>query len=146
MAVELCDVNVLLYAFRAEAARHAEYREWLEGRLRVPEPFGVSELALSGFVRLVTNPRIFQPPAPLADAFRFTAAIRGAPETVVLAPGPRHWETFERLCLVYGLQGGDVADAYFAALAMEHGATWVTADRGFARFDGLRVRHPLGMW
>jgi len=146
MGIEICDVNVFLYAFRAEAARHAEYREWLEARLRAPEPFGVSELALSGFVRLVTNPRVFQPPAPLADAFRFTAAVLGGPETVVLGPGPQHWATFERLCLVHSLQGADVADAYFAALAMVYGATWVTADRGFTRFDGLKVRHPLGAW
>lgn len=146
MAVELCDVNVLLYAFRAESARHADYRAWLEARLRAPEPFGVSELALSGFVRLVTNSRVFQPPAPISDAFRFTAAIRGGADTVILGPGPHHWATFERLCLVHGLQGADVADAYFAALAIEHGATWVTADRGFLRFDGLRARHPLGDW
>lgn len=143
MTIELCDVNVLLYAFRAESDRHEEYRGWLSERLDDGKPFGLSELVLSSLVRLVTNPRIFDPPASPAEAFRFTGALRAHPETVVLTPGAGHWVIFERLCLLHGLHGGDVMDGYLAALALEHGAVWLTADRGFGRFDGLEVRHPL---
>lgn len=32
----LCDVNVLMYAFRVDAQRHEEYRAWLQERLTGP--------------------------------------------------------------------------------------------------------------
>ena len=51
----------------------------------------------------------------------------------------RHWTTFQDLVLNLDLRGGDVTDAWFAALAMEQGCEW-TADAGFARFPGLRLR------
>jgi len=62
---------------------------------------------------------------------------------VVLIPGPRHWEIFARLCRKIGARGNRVPDAFLAALAIESGSEWMTADRGFARFPGLRWRHPL---
>jgi uncharacterized protein len=61
----------------------------------------------------------------------------------VLAPGPRHWEIFVRLCAAAGVRGSLVPDAYLAALAIESGSEWITTDRDFRRFPGLRLRHPL---
>lgn len=107
------------------------------------EPLGLSELVLSGFVRVATHPRIFSPPAPVAEALAFATALRTQPNAVVLAPGPRHWEIFERLCLTAGAKGNLVADAYIAALAIETGSELITTDRDFSRFAGLRWRHPL---
>lgn len=122
---------------------HAAYREWLEAALEADEAFGVSELVLSGFVRVVTHPRVFSPPETVESAFGFTDAVRGAANAVPVAPGVRHWGIFQRLCRESGVRGNLVPDAYLAALAVESGCEWVTTDRDYARFPGLRWRHPL---
>jgi len=122
---------------------HAAYREWLEAATEADEPFGVSDLVLSGFVRVVTHPRIFSPPEPVESALVFADALRNAPNAVPIAPGPRHWAIFERLCREAAVRGNLVPDAYLAALAIESGCEWVTTDRDYARFPGLRWRHPL---
>jgi uncharacterized protein len=104
---------------------------------------GISDLVLSGFVRIATHRRIFTPPAPLDRAFAFADAVRSQPNAVVLAPGERHWAIFRRLCRESGVKGNLVADAYHAALAIETGSEWITTDRDFSRFSALRWRHPL---
>lgn len=139
----LADVNVLVHTFHAGSPDHDAYRSWLEDTIERDEPFAVSELVLSGFVRVVTHPRVFDPPVPRAEAFAFADALRSQPNAVVVAPGPRHWEIFQRLCARAGAKGSLVADAYLAALAIESGCEWITADRDFSRFEGLRWRHPL---
>ena len=139
----LLDVNVLVYAFHEASPEHRAYREWLTATIAADEPFGVSELVLSGFVRVATHPRIFDPPVPVADALAFADALRSQPNAVLVAPGPRHWEIFQRLCVAAGAKGNLVADAYLAALAIESGCEFMTADRDFSRFPGLRWRHPI---
>jgi toxin-antitoxin system PIN domain toxin len=98
---------------------------------------------LSGFVRVVMHPRIFIPPSSLEEALAFVGELRDRPNCVILAPGPRHWDLFVRLCRTAGAKGNLVPDAYHAALAIESGSEWITTDRGFGRFPGLRWRHPL---
>jgi toxin-antitoxin system PIN domain toxin len=137
------DVNVLVYAHRLEADRHAEFRAWLDAARFGDEPLGVSDLVLAGFVRVVTHARIFKEPTPPDTALRFARLLREAPSTVALEPGERHWSIFERLCSAVAARGNTVPDSFLAALALERGATWYTADRGYARFPGLRWRHPL---
>lgn len=140
----LCiDVNVLVYAHRREAERHDEYRGWLDAARKGAEPVGVSDLVLSGFIRVVTHPRVFVEPTPLATALAFAEVLRTAPAAVKVSPGPRHWELFRALCQNTGARGNAIPDAYLAALAIELGATWISADRGFSRFSDLRWRHPL---
>jgi uncharacterized protein len=139
----LPDVNVLVYAFREDTAEHKQFRKWLLDRIESSEAFGVSELVLSGVVRVLTHPRVFDPPTPIAAAMEYCDALRGQPNAVMIAPGERHWEIFSALCTRVRAKGNVVPDAYHAALAIEHGCEWVTADRGFARFPGLRWRHPL---
>jgi hypothetical protein len=107
------------------------------------EPVGVSELVLSGFIRVVTHPRVFDPPDRVEDALGFAAAVRNQPAAVPVAPGERHWSIFDQLCRAAGVKGNLVPDAYLAALAIESGAELITADRDFSRFAGLRWRHPL---
>lgn len=138
------DVSVLVYAARDDAPRHTAFRDWLESSLAAPEPVGVSELVLSGVVRVLTNHCVFDPPMTLGDALTYVEAIRGHPRVVTLRPGVRHWELFTDLCRRGAVRGNLVADAYHAALAIESGAEWITTDRDFARFPGLRWRHPLG--
>lgn len=137
------DVNVLVYAHRPESPRHAETLDWLEAARRSDEPLGLTDLALSGFVRIATNPRIFRDPTPIEVALTFVDDLLASPAALRLAPGPRHWSVFRRLCVALGLRGGLVTDAYLAAIAIETGATLVTTDRDFARFPGLRWQHPL---
>ena len=137
------DVNVLVYAAREAAPEHAAYREWLTSTIARDEPFGLSELVLSGFVRVVTHPRVFDPPVSVAEALRFADALRAQPNAVIVTPGARHWGIFSRLCTNSGAKGNLVADAYLAALAIESGSEWITSDRDFSRFPGLRWRHPL---
>lgn len=139
----LIDVNVLVNAFREAAPEHAAYRAWLTSTIAKDEPFALSELVLSGFVRIATHPRVFDPPASVAEALAFADAIRSQPNAVIVAPGSRHWGIFTRLCTGSAAKGNLVADAYLAALAMESGCEWITGDRDFSRFPGLRWRHPL---
>lgn len=141
--MRLVDVNVLVYAYAASSPRHADYRAWLEDLVNGDEAYGMSDLVLSGFLRVVTHPRIFSPPSPPDDALAFAAAVRDRPNRVPVSPGPRHWDIFTRLCQAAGTKGSLVADAYLAALAIESGCEWVTTDRDFSRFPGLRWRHPL---
>jgi len=141
--VILPDVNVLLYAFKEGAPGHERFRSWLEAAAAGPDPIGVCELVLSGVVRVSTHPRVFDRPATPAEALDFAEWMRSLPVAVPLAPGARHWEIFARLVQRAECRGGLVSDAYLAALAIEHGCEWVTTDRDFARFHGLRWRHPL---
>jgi hypothetical protein len=139
----LMDVNVLVYAHREDTPDHSVFRTWLEDLINSPAAFGISDLVLSGFVRVVTHPRVFDPPSTLESALDFVEEIRSSPNCIVLAPGPRHWEIFADLCRAVGAKGNLVPDAYLAALALETGSTWVTTDRDYSRFPGLRRQHPL---
>jgi len=139
----VADVNVLIYAHRAESAEHAAYARWLTRLVAAEEPFACSEQALFGFVRIVTNPRAFIDPTPLKKALGFVDELLSHPRCVRLRPGDRHWTIFARLCRDTNMTGKLVADAYHAALAIEHGCEFVTTDGDFARFAGLRWRHPL---
>ena len=139
----LTDVNVLVYAHRADAPGHAAYRAWLEAVLNGDQAYGVSDLILQGFLRVATHPRVFSPPSDLATALAFAEMLRSQPNAVPIAPGPRHWNIFTGLCQAAAVKGNLVPDAYPAALAIESGSEWITTDRDFSRFPGLRWRHPL---
>lgn len=132
-----------MYAFHEGAPDHVRYRDWLKTTAASDEPIGLSDLVLSGFVRVATHPRVFERPAPIDRALDFANALRSQPNATALAPGPRHWQIFERLCRDANAKGNLVADAYHAALAIETGSEWITTDRDFSRFPGLRWRHPL---
>jgi len=139
----LTDVNVLVYAHRADAPGHDAYRNWLEDAINSDLAYGVSDLILSGFLRIVTHPRVFATPSDLASALDFVGEVRGQPNAVRIEPGPRHWEIFRRLCEATGARGNLLADAVLAALAIESGSEWITTDRDYSRFPGLKWRHPL---
>ena len=139
----LPDVSVLVYAHREDAPDHAAYRAWLDGVVNSDSAFAIADVVLSGFIRVATHPRVFTPPTPSRLALRFADALREHPNCVTVAPRDRHWEIFTRLCREAGGRGNLVADAYLAAIAIESGSEWITTDRDYARFPGLRWRHPL---
>ena len=140
----LPDVNVLIYAhFEDVVAEHREYAHWLTRMATGPEPFALSVLVLSGFLRIATNSRIFNPPATLATVFDFVSSLTERPNARIVGPGPDHLSIFERFCREAGATGKLVADAQHAAIAVEHGCTMVSTDSDFNRFPGLRWQHPL---
>jgi toxin-antitoxin system PIN domain toxin len=139
----LMDVNVLVYAHREDTPDHLAYREWLESIINGNAAYGYSELVLSGFLRVVTHPRVFEMPSALSNAVHFAYQIRDAHSAVCLAPGPMHWKIFLECLEQFDAKGNEIPDAYQAALAMEWNCEWVTTDKGFKRFKGLKARHPL---
>lgn len=139
----LPDVDVLVYAHRGEAPEHADYARWLQAVTEKPEPFAMSEPVMSGFLRVVTHRKVFRTPTPLARAVEFLEEITAQSNCRVIRPGPRQWPIFLALCRASRATDKLVADAFHAAVALEHGCEWVTADADFGRFAGLRWSHPL---
>ncbi|NOQ36392.1 MAG: PIN domain-containing protein [Methylococcaceae bacterium] len=139
----LMDVNIFVYAHREDTPNHAIYRQWLESVINSQAAFGYSELVLSGFMRVVTHPKIFENPSSLSSAISFTEQIKNANNAVCLAPKTMHWKLFTECLNQINATGNDIPDAYHAALAMEWNCEWVTADKGFKRFKGLKVKDPL---
>jgi len=139
----LVDVNVLIYAHREDASNHARYRSWLEDVVNGDEAYGMADIVLSGFIRIATHPRVFNPPSSIDTALAFASRVRGQPNCVPISAGARHWDIFSHLCQTAGVRGNLVPDAYLAALAIESGSEWITTDRDFSRFPGLRWRHPF---
>jgi uncharacterized protein len=140
--VILPDVNVLIYAFRADVPEHAFCRPWLNAVVSGDARFGVSPLALSAVVRVTTDRRIYSSPSAPTEALGFCDDLLQHPLCEVVEPGARHWSIFRRLCIDTDTRGARVTDAWFAALAIEAGCEWITCDRDFARFPGLRWSRP----
>jgi uncharacterized protein len=141
--VFLPDVNVLIYAHRAEAVEHQRYKSWLATLVSSPAPFALSDLVSVGFVRIVTNSRIWSVPTPPQLALEFIERLRGRRNCRPVQAGAEGWKIFSDLVTRTNAVGKLVADAHHAAIAIEHGCELVTADGDFARFPGLRYRHPL---
>jgi uncharacterized protein len=140
--VILTDVNVLVNAFRADAPDHGRCRGWLEGVVRGDSRYGMSPQVLSGVVRITTHPKVFRQPSPLGEVLEFCDALLQQPGCIPVEPGENHWAIFTRLCREADARGNLVPDAWLAALAIEAGCEWVTLDRDYARFPGLRWRLP----
>jgi toxin-antitoxin system PIN domain toxin len=138
----LLDVNVLIYAHRQDAPDHAKYRDWLKAYSE-KNAFAIADVILSGYLRILTHPKIFSPPTPPDIAWKSAEEIKSHSRATVIAPGPGHWAIFRNLCEAAGAKGNLVPDAYIAALAIEHGLQLVTTDRDYARFPGLKWKHPF---
>lgn len=136
------DVNILVYAHRAEAPGPA-YRAWLGRTLDGSGTVLLSMLVAVGFIRVVTNARFQSNPSPMSVALATIEELARHPRCRVVGPGPDHLNDVTRLCRMSGVTGPDVSNAQHAALAIAEGATWVTRDAGFRRFEphGLRWQH-----
>ena len=135
--------NVLIYAFRRDLPQHAICRAWLAAMVRGDARFGLAPMALSAVVRITTNPRAFRTPSAIEEAFGFCEDLLRQPHCQVVEPGERHWDIFRRLCIETDTRGSRVTDAWFAALAIEWGCEWITLDRDYARFPGLKWQVPV---
>jgi len=141
--MKLLDVNILVEAHRADAPRHGLLNEWLLSELKTYSGVWVSELVLGGFLRVVTHPKVFKEPTPLVEALEFIEDFRSRRAVRIAQPGTEHWDIFTDLLTRHDAIGNLIPDAYHAALAMEFGYEWISLDRGFSRYAGLRWRHPL---
>jgi toxin-antitoxin system PIN domain toxin len=139
----LPDVNVLIYAFRSDSREHERYREWLESVLNGPEAYAMSPQVLCSLVRITTHPRIYRNPSELEEVLEFARILQEQPHAVPVIPQENHWSIFEALCKDSAASGNIIQDAWFAALAIESGCEWITVDRDYARFKGLRWRPPF---
>ena len=137
------DVNVLIYAHRSESPGHDRYREWIENARRGYEPLGLGDAVLTGFLRVVTNHKVFKEPTPLNVALTYVQQLQSAPSAIRAVPSERVWEIFAELAENDAGRANTIPDMFLAATAIDLNATMITADRGFARFDRLRWVHPL---
>ncbi|MEO1064105.1 MAG: TA system VapC family ribonuclease toxin [Actinomycetota bacterium] len=141
----LPDVNVLVDAFRREADLHDEYAAWLASALVGDEDLALVDAVLTGFVRIVTNPRIFADPAPTPTALAFVRALRTARPARAVTGSGATWDRLDEVAAADRfVRGNLVPDAWLAALAATLGARVATSDAGFARFDGVLWFDPVG--
>ncbi len=140
----LPDVNVVVYAYKREEQFHARYADWLNEAAAGAEAIALVDVVLTGFLRIVTNPRIYADPAPLSDALSFVTALRAASPTQVVHGTTATWEQFAAFAEADRLLRGNlVPDAWLAAIAVTAGARIATADAGFSRFEGLEWFDPV---
>lgn len=139
----LVDANLLIYAHVGSFPQHARARAWLDGQLGGGGPVGLPWPSLLGFLRIVTNARVFERPEPIGEAWRQVEAWLDADACWIPQPTDRHQELLAKLVASGGIQASLVPDAHLAALAIEHGLTLCSTDGDFARFAGLRWENPL---
>jgi toxin-antitoxin system PIN domain toxin len=137
------DVNLLLYAHLDAFPEHARARRWWKDALSGEREVGIAAPALFGFVRIATNPRVFDPPLPLATALEHAGAWLARPRARFLLPGPRHLGIAFGLLRALGTAANLTTDVQLAALAIEHQAELCSHDTDFGRFPGLRWTDPL---
>jgi uncharacterized protein len=141
--VILVDANLLLYAHDSSSPSHPAARSWLEAVLGGDEPIGIPLISLLAFLRLATNPVVFERPMSTKDAGKAVEGWLARGHVTTPGPGDRHWQILGELAIKGQARGARLMDAHLAALAIEYGAVLATADRGFARFPGLRVTNPI---
>lgn len=142
----LPDVNVLVYAYRREAEDHDTYAAWLTRLVAGQDELALADHCLTGFLRIVTNARIFSDPTPTAEALTFVDRLRRARRGRPVTGTPATWDVLaEHIAQDRGVRGNLLPDAYLAALAVSHGCRLATADRGFARYPGLEFFDPVAV-
>lgn len=135
------DLNILLYAVNQSTPRNAIARDWLEDTLNHGrEDFGLPWAVYLGFLRLTTNPRVFAQPLSVQASCEWLDNLVGHPSVSLVNPGKAHSGILRHLLLSVGTGGNLTTDAHLAALALEQDATFVTGDRDFLRFSGLKLK------
>ncbi len=137
------DANILLYAYHQGAPQHGRARAWIEAAFSGSEPVGLPWQCITAFLRIATHHKVFSHPYTIAEATGIVRTWFAAPAVGVLEPGERYFEILAQLLATSQVSGPLVMDAALAAMAVEIGATLVTSDRDFRRFDGLRLLDPL---
>jgi len=140
----LVDANLLLYARIVEFPQHERAIAWLDAQLAGDAPVGLPAASLLAFVRIASNPKLFERPLAVADGVRQVRRWLGARAAWTPQVTPRHWEIMSGFADQLPARSLKwVTDMHLAALSLEHGLTLCSADRGFRRFPGLRWENPL---
>jgi uncharacterized protein len=141
--VILVDANVLLYAEDELSPRHDVAREWWDTQLSGTLPVCLCWTVLCAFIRIGTNPRVFEHPLSLDQAISRVQSWLNQPCTRLIHPTERHWQVLQQVLVDGQAVANLVTDAHLAALAIEHGCDLVSTDADFARFPRLKWRNPL---
>jgi toxin-antitoxin system PIN domain toxin len=139
----LVDANLLLYAYHPRSEHHEASRTWLDGILSRSELVRFAWQTLWAFLRISTNPRVFERPLTISEAEATVASWLAQPPVGILEPSDRHWDILRGLMREGQTTGPLIMDAVLASIAIEHGATLHTTDRDFSRFPGLSWKNPL---
>jgi toxin-antitoxin system PIN domain toxin len=139
----LIDANLLLYAYDVSSPVHERARDWLEEVFVTEDEVGLALASLLAFLRLGTDPRVFEHPLTIAEAIGVVTVWLSRPNVGVLEPTRKHFALLADLAGSGKARGPLLMDAHLGALAIEHGATLYTSDRDFMRFRGLKVVDPL---
>ena len=139
----LVDANILVYAHVASLTEHERARSWLDTALSGTSRVGLPWPSLLGFLRLVTNPRVFRRPESMAGAWTQVSAWLDADVAWIPQPTDRHRDVLASLLVAPGMQANLVPDAHLAALAIGHGLVLCSTDGDFGRFPTLRWQDPL---
>lgn len=139
----LVDANLLVYAHVQGFPEHTRAREWLDSGLSGTARVGLPWSSLLAFVRLVSNPRIFEQPESVAEAWEQAQAWLDCAAGWIPQPTERHRAVLSSLIASAPMRASLVPDAHLAALAIEHGLLLCSTDGDFARFPDLRWQNPL---
>ena len=142
----LWDVNLWVYAFRADSPYHPKAYKEITKDLEGSEPVVFSPAVAASFLRLVTNVKIYIEPSGTREAWQFIDYTRDHPLSVFHNFDDMAFGIFKHICLTGGDAGNAVPDALLAALAVRHDCVFTTFDTGFRRYSGLNLRllHPPG--
>lgn len=139
----LPDINLLIYAHDETSKHHSPARQWWENQLNGSQMIGLSWVTLLGFIRLLTNPRIFQNPYSPPEVLAIIKTWLEQPHVNIIHPSEQHFTLLAGLIEQIGAAGNLTTDAHLAALAIERGLILQTTDADFARFPGLKWKNPL---
>ncbi len=139
----LVDANLLLYAEDSLATSHAAARSWWDARLSGDDPVCLCWTVLTAFVRIGTNPRVYERPLSVDEAVGRIQSWLEQPCVRMIHATSRHLDVFGHLLATGQATGNLVPDAHLAALAIEHGCVLCSTDGDFARFPGLQWKNPL---
>ena len=139
----LPDINLLIYALDETSKYHSRARPWWESQLNGSQMIGFSWVGLLGFIRLLTNPRIYRNPFSPAEILAIVKAWLEQPHVKIIHPSDQHFALLAKLIKHIGTAGNLTTDAHLAALAIERGLILQTTDADFARFPGLKWNNPL---
>jgi uncharacterized protein len=135
--MDIPDNNVLINAFRPDAEHHRVAKQWLEGSLNGAIPIRLFPTVETGFLRVVTHPKIYSPPTSFHEAWQFLCVVCSSPMVEICPWTSSARERWGELCTGLGLCGNDCNDAMLAATALDRGLRVVTFDKGFRRFPDL---------
>lgn len=137
------DVNMLVYAYNSSSVHHDAATEWWKRCMTGNEAIGLPTVVLFGFVRICTNPRIFQSPLTVEEASGRVESWLARTQVRLIEPSAHHVGDVLALLRETGTAGNLTTDAQIAVLARQENAVLHSNDTDFLRFPGIRWHNPL---